>query len=301
MLSVRASSLFAGARKVYDVLSNFDPELARVEIDHGRSKAILLFDVEVPDKFFHRKSSNIKVERPVNFTFNALRSKDQLQTYNIEQISDTEYHFPADRLDHTKDYRLIMSGKPSQDALETIIRRDQYDGRIGREQYECCVVYNNGAITWEDNTVITIINNYQDQIDFDERYLPRKFRKELDEISREHHSDAWSTEYDPDGKTQSTSISLEQLPEEVQTIISNTPSGGDWWFSSKVISDFITVEGHINYSDIETETSGVPIPRGFTVISRTDFDAKAIQAKGTIIFNKGEFWKETKNEYLQKE
>lgn len=300
LFTVRASTLLGGARKLYDVLSDFDPDLERIEIDHNSTEASLYFGVEVPDSFLQRSGNTVDLERPVDFTLDGIRSKDQLHTYEIEQISGTEYRLPADKLDASEEYRLILSGRPSQTALSDLIRTDHFKGRIGRNQYEYNIVYNNGAVTWDDNTVVTVINDYRDEVVFDEQYLPRSLREKMPGTADEWHSEAWTTTYEPNEDTQDTSIDREDLPEEVRVILSSAPHGGDWWFSASVMGDYVTIEGPIDYYDLEVENLESPIPRRFTVVSRTDFNEKQKQTTGTIIFEKADFWKETRAEHLQK-
>lgn len=299
-ITTSASALLDGLKRLYDVLSDFEPELERIEIDHQNTEATLIFGVEVPDSFFNRAGNTINLERPLNFTLEEILSEDLLHSYDIAQTSDTEYQIPVKELDPSEQYKLKITGTPSRTALDNLFKQDQYKGRVSRSKYEYNVVYSCGFITWDSDPVVTVITNYRDTIDFDENYLPRKVREALPSSISEYQSDAWTTPYNPEGGDKGSSIDRKGLPDEVQKILTVPADERDWWFSGEVMSDFITTEGPINYFDHANTNQESPIPRSFTVILRSEFAEGQGLTEGTVVFQKKNFWEEVENELLQK-
>jgi hypothetical protein len=298
-ITVPIGSLVSGATRVIDILGDFEPELERIEVNYEHGDARLFFGVTVPDQFFDRARSTVTLERPLNCTLEAIQNKNLLESYDIAQLSDTEYEFPAGELDSSEEYRLVIAGRASTDVLDELITRDCFTGKRTRNAYERNLVYNPGAVTWDGSTVETVISEYRDAVEFDENYLPRSVREAIPETISEYQSTAWRTPHDPESEITDTSANVEDLPEEVRDLIELPADERDWWFSAEVMGDFVQMEGPMKYHDLQTDDGELPVPQSFEVHARTEFPEGQGLMEGTITFRKTSFWEELEEELLQ--
>lgn len=292
-------SIVSGAQKIRNIFSDFKPELERIEIDYAVSEATLYFGVTVPDKYLTRKQSAITLERPVGFTLEAIRGKNFLSEVEITETSDSKYKISAEDLDTTEEYQLIISGRVSQDIIDDIISRDCYSKRKTREKYQKNIVYNVGAVTWDDSEVVTVITRYLDSVQFDEYYLPRKVRQLLPNSVEDYQSDAWTTQFNQDYTTQDSRAKIESLPDPIQNLINTSENDSPWWFSAEVMGDYIEINGKINYRDVIFAKTDLPLPVTFDVETRTEFEEQQGLLEGTVEFEKEKFWKDTRNEFTE--
>lgn len=293
------SSLVAGAQKITEILSDFDPELERIEIDYDTSAAKLIYGVTVTDEFLTRTKSTISLDRPLGCTLKAIQNKNLLHEYDILEVSDTEYKIPVKELDSSEEYRIIITGRASREILDDMIERDCYSKRKTRCRYQQSIVYNVGAVTWDDSEVVTVITSYLDSVSFDDKYLPRNIREVLPDSMDSYHSEAWTTPYELDEANNDPRAHIDALPDPIQNLINASTEDLSWWFSSEVLGDFIETDEKINYRDVILGESDLPLPLGFDVETRTEFGEQQGLIEGTVEFEKEEFWKETRQEFTE--